>query len=184
MRTLSWTELFNESPILQVEPDLDLCGAVFQEQSESPSSAAPDHQRMIHKGEGSQLVGPQVGNTSLPELYIPSMDLPAILPDVHLDSTSTDATKAHDQASEQGRKRKLTTSQQSLDIRQNATSTRGTKRRTHGAESGRPVLETLPVGPMGASARPRGRPSLGSIKVTSTHINKRNGGGNRGHDRV
>jgi len=139
---------------------------------------------MTHKGEGSQLVCLQGGNTNSPELYILSKELREIIPDVYLDSTRTDATKAHDQASEQGRKKKMTTSQQSIDIRQNITLTGERKRPTHGVERGRPVSDSLPIEPTRAAARPRDRPSLGSIKVRSTHINKRSGGGNRGHDRV
>lgn len=108
--------------------------------------------------------------------------------EVEPDLEITDATKAHDQASEsekQRRKRKMTMSQQAIDIRQNITSTRERKRRTHGIESGRPVSETLPIRPIAVAAQPRDRPSLGSIKVTtSTHINKRSGGGNRAHGRV
>jgi len=184
MQRSSWTELLNGSPTPEVEPDLDLCRVVFQQQSKSFIPGAPDDERMTHKEEGGLLVGSQGGNTSSQDLCSPSKELREIIPDVYLDNTSTDATKVHDQASEQGRKRKMTTRQQVIDIRQNITSTRERKRRTHGFESGRPVSETLPAGPTGAVARPRDRPSLASIKVTSTHIKGRSGGGNRAHDRV
>jgi len=173
MQRSSWTELLNGSPALELEPDLDVCGVVFQKQSESVIPAAAGGQTMKHKGEGSQPVSPERGNTSSPELYTPSKELREIIPAVHLHSTSTDPTKVHDPASEHGRKRKMTTSQPGIDICQNITSTRERKRRTHGAESGRPLSETLPSGPTGAAGRPRDRPSLGSIKVTSTHIDKR-----------
>jgi len=44
MQRSSWTELVNGSPMLEVEPDLDICGVVFQEQSKSFIPGASDDQ--------------------------------------------------------------------------------------------------------------------------------------------
>lgn len=175
MRIPSWVEQLNlslSSP--EVEPDL--CQVVFDGHNESyVQGAVADDQKIRHK-EGSQLVAP-AGNISSSEVWILSQELPAIVPHVGLGGASTDATKADDQASELGKKRKIT-SQQGTEIRRNTISTREGKRPTRG------VSESQRVGSMGGASRPRDGKGLGPIKVTGAGIRKRSGRGNRGSDRV